>query len=130
MTSDSCSMPVVLLSGCAILKSGKILLIRKKGKDIWELPGGIVQDRQDDELAARDKTKAQIGVEPVIVQQFTVLEYQLDHQNLEATIFECDVDPDASFVPGGNVDSVQWFEIGSLGSESIGEDVRAIIEEL
>ena len=126
-------MSTVLLSGCAILKNEKILLIRKKDKDIWELPGGIVKSVEDDkvvELEAVEKTKNQIGVEPTIIQQFTVLEYQIDQTNLEASIFECDINPEAEFTPGENIEEVKWFEVASLSNEKIGEDVKAIIEEL
>jgi len=126
-------MSTVLLSGCAILKQKMLLLIRKKGKDIWELPGGIVSSNNDVkklELAAQEKTRNQIGAEPSIIQQFTVLEYQNNDTNLEATIFECDVEPEAEFNPGDNVDEVKWFELSKLIDEKIGEDVKAILEEL
>ncbi len=126
-------MSTVLLSGCAILKEGKILLIRKKDKDIWEIPGGMVNSVEDDkvvEQAAIEKTRNQIGVEPTIIQQFTILEYQIDQTNIEASIFECDIDPDSIFTPGENIEEVEWFNISDLSKEKIGEDVKAIIEEL
>lgn len=123
-------MPEILLSGCAIMKDGKILLIRKKDRDFWELPGGIVKTKVDIEQAALDKTQEQIGVEPRLVQQFTMLEYQKDGKNVEANIFECDIDPEAAFVNGEAVDKVDWFPIEGLEKEKLGEDVKTILEEL
>ena len=123
-------MPTILLSGCAILKEEKILLIKKKDREFWELPGGMVKTKADIEQAAAEKTKDQIGVEPKIVQQFTILEYQKDGNNVEANIFECDVDPEAEFVPGDNIEEVKWFMIADLKKEKIGEDVKEILEEL
>ena len=123
-------MPTILLSGCAIMKHEKLLLIRKKERDFWELPGGMVKTKADIEKAAAEKTKDQIGVEPTVVQQFTILEYQKDGNNIEANIFECDVDPDAEFVPGENIEEVRWFEIAKLDKENIGEDVKSILEEI
>jgi ADP-ribose pyrophosphatase YjhB (NUDIX family) len=123
-------MPTILLSGCAILKSGKILLIRKRDRDYWELPGGIVKSKAGLEDAAVQKTKEQIGVLPAVVQQFTVLEYQKNEQNIEAAIFECDVDPEAAFTPGENVEEVRWMDVNGLGKENIGDDVKEILEDL
>jgi ADP-ribose pyrophosphatase YjhB (NUDIX family) len=130
MRSDfSIGMPNVILSGCAILKHGKILLIRKKGKEVWELPGGRADPHSLENVAAR-KTHEQIGVEPTIVQQFTVLEFQKDDTDVEATIFECDIDPDASLMSGENVDEVRWFALQELDDVNIGADVQQVIEEL
>jgi len=123
-------MPTILLSGCAILKEEKILLIRKKDREFWELPGGLVKSGVDIEQVAAEKTKEQIGVEPTVVQQFTILEYQKNGSNVEANIFECDVDPEAVFVPGENIEEVKWLPVAGLEKEKIGEDVKAILEEL
>lgn len=127
-------MPTVLLSGCAILKNEKILLIRKKGKEFWELPGGVVRSKLQNEQTAMEKTKEQIGVQPEIIQHFTILEYQKAGSNIEATIFECDVDPEATFTPGENVEEVKWFKLSELKEDSmagkLGEDVIAILEEV
>ena len=123
-------MPTILLSGCAILKEEKLLLIRKKGKDFWELPGGVVKSKADVEQTAAEKTKEQIGVEPTIIQHFTILEYQKNESNVEATIFECDIDPDAKFLAGENIEEIKWFPVSELNKEKIGDDVKNILEEL
>ena len=123
-------MSSIKLSGCAIMKDGSILLIRKKDRDFWELPGGVVKEKDAEEQTAIDKTNSQIGIEPTIVQHFTILEYQKDAKNIEATIYECDIDPEAEPAPGENIDEVKWFKISELPKENIGNDVKEILEEL
>jgi ADP-ribose pyrophosphatase YjhB (NUDIX family) len=123
-------MPTILLSGCAILKEKKLLLIRKKDKELWELPGGTVSSKADMEQVAAEKTKEQIGIDPTIIQQFTILEYQKNEKNIEATIFECDISDDSKPVAGENIEEVKWFPVSSLSKEKIGEDVKSILEEL
>ena len=123
-------MSTILLSGCAILREEKLLLIRKKDREFWELPGGMVKTKDDIEKAAVDKTKEQIGVEPTVIQQFTILEYQKNGDNVEASIFECDVGDDVEFVPAENIEEVKWFKISSLKKEKIGEDVKSVLEEM
>lgn len=123
-------MSTLLLSGCAIIQEDKVVLIRKNGKDIWELPGGIVSTKKDIEEAAVEKTLSQIGVAPQVVQQFTILEYQIDGDNVEAYIFECTVPEDAEFSTGDNVDEAKWFPIEGLEKEKIGDDVVAVLEEI
>jgi 8-oxo-dGTP diphosphatase len=123
-------MPTILLSGCAIMKEEKILLIKKKDRDFWELPGGMVKTKENIEQAAVENTKEQIGVETKVVQQFTILEYQKDGNNVEANIFECDIDPEADFLPGENIEEVRWFAVSELKKENLGEDVNTILEEI
>ncbi len=123
-------MPTIILAGCAILNQGNLLLIRKKDKDIWELPGGMVKKKAETEQAAAANTKAQIGVDPVIIQQFSVLEYQKGDTNIEASIFECSIEPDSTFMRGTDVEEVKWFAIKGIEKENIGDDVKAVLEEL
>lgn len=111
------------------MKQGKILLIRKKSKDTWELPGGTVGSRDPEEVAV-EKTKQQIGLSPEVIQLFTTLEYQEKGTNFEAAIFECSVDDDATFSSGESVDEVKWFAVKGLDKEPIGEDVRKILDEI
>ncbi len=122
-------MGKVLIAGCVILKDNKILLIRKKDRNIWELPGGRSKEGAEEQTAL-EKTADQIGVAPQLVQQFTILEFQKDGLNIEAPIFECTVEPDAVFLPGETVEEVKWFDKDSLKKEDIGNDVAAILEEL
>ncbi|MFH1668873.1 MAG: NUDIX hydrolase [Candidatus Woesearchaeota archaeon] len=123
-------MPTILLAGCAILKDGKLLLIRKTDKDIWELPGGPVKQKGDDEQAAISKTQEQIGISPEVIQQFTLLEYQNNGNNIEAAIFESYIESDATFIPGEGIDEIKWFETESIDTEKIGDDVKAVLEEI
>ncbi|HII71518.1 TPA: NUDIX hydrolase [Candidatus Woesearchaeota archaeon] len=122
-------MSTLLIAGCVILKDGKILLVRKSDRDFWELPGGYAKEGEEEQVAV-EKTKGQIGVEPTVIQQFTVLEFQKDGKNIEAPIFECDLDPDAAFKPGEGVAEVRWFDLESADKENVGADVKAILEEL
>ncbi len=122
-------MPTINLAGCVILKDNKILLVRKDDRDFWELPGGRVNNN-DEELTALEKTREQIGAEPDIIQQFTILEYQKDQMNMEAAIFECHLEAEATFNPGSNIAEVKWFDIKKAKEEKIGNDVEAILEEL
>ena len=123
-------MPTIQLSGCAIMNDGKILLIRKKDNEFWELPGGRVNTKDDVEQIAVNITKEQIGSEPTVVQQFTILEYQKDSKNIEANIFECDVNPESEFIPGEDIDEVKWHQISGLNDINLGEDVKTMLEEL
>lgn len=111
------------------MKEKRILLIRKAEKDIWELPGGAVKKKGDEETTAVEKTEEQIGVTPTIIQYFTVLEYQKEGQNIEATIFESEIESE-EFRTGENIAEIKWFDIAKLAKEKIGDDVKEILEGL
>lgn len=123
-------MPTILLAGCAILKSRTVLLIRKKNKELWELPGGAVRSKEDIERQAVEKTKEQIGVEPTVVQQFNIFEYQKNETNIEASIFECVVDEDATFTPGEGIEEVKWFSFADARKSKVGDDVISVLDDI
>ena len=123
-------MGITSIAGCAIIKDNKIVLVRKKDKDVWEFPGGRVSNNSDYEETAISKTLSQIGSEPKIIQQFSPLEFQIDGKNMESVIFECDIDNDSDFSPGEKIEEIKWFNIKTLDKEKIGKDVKEIIEDV
>jgi len=120
-------MTKIVLAGCAILRDNKLVLIRKHDKDIWELPGGRSKEGEEEQTAV-EKTANQIGVEPEIIQHFTMFEYQVDGTDVEAAIFEGHIPSETVFTPSKNTAEVAWFDIKDLPKD-VGDDVKAIIEE-
>lgn len=123
-------MSTLLISGCAIIDNKQILLIKKKERDFWELPGGIMNAASSGEQEAVEHTFRQISIKPELIQQFTVLEFQKNGQNTEATIFECSINDDDKPIPGEGIKEVKWLPIETLSKETIGEDVKSILEEI
>jgi len=56
-------MDRINLSGCAIIKDGKLLLLFKKKHQYYEFPGGKVKEGETLEEAAARETKEEIGCE-------------------------------------------------------------------
>lgn len=123
-------MPTIIVSGCVILQNGKLLAIKKKDRDFYELPGGRMKPKENAEENALRKTTIQTGVLPDIIQQFDILEFQKDQNNIEINIFECSLNPKHQFKPGENVEEVKWLEIKKLDQEKIGEDIKTLKDEL
>ncbi len=66
---------------CYIIKSGKILLIKKKrglGKGKWNGPGGKVDDAEDIEFAASREVLEEIGIVPDSPVKVGELEFYID----------------------------------------------------
>ena len=123
-------MPDRTLSGCVIVKQGKLLAIKKQDREFYELPGGAVKPDRNSEETAIQKTEMQTGITPSVIQQFGMIEFQKDAENTEVIIFECDMDPDARFKPGENISEVAWLDLNKLQNKKIGDDIKTVIEEL
>jgi ADP-ribose pyrophosphatase YjhB (NUDIX family) len=123
-------MSNLIISGCAILRNNELLLVKKNNDNLWELPGGLFESKTNIEQLTIDAAKKQLGVEPQIVQQFTILEYQNNEQNVEETIFECALDEEAELVPGEDIAELKWFKMSDIKKEEVSEGVKSVLDDL
>lgn len=123
-------MSNLTISCCAILRNNELLLVKKNNDNLWELPGGLVDSKANIEQLTIDAAKKQLGVEPHIVQQFTILEYQNNEQNVEEIIFECTLDKEAELVPGEDVVELKWFKMSDIKKEEVSEGVKSVLDDL
>jgi mutator protein MutT len=62
--------PETEISGCLIIRSGKVLLLHREDKEHWEVPGGKVEEDESPTQAAIRKTQEEIGVMPSLESPF------------------------------------------------------------
>ena len=119
------------IAGCLFLDSGKILLVKRAKEDLWELPGGMLEEGEDPEKTAIRETKEEIGVTPEIVQQFGTYEFNKDNIRYENVVFEATIqngtpqpsDPE-------EISDVKWVPVEKLDDYNLSPNIPLIKEDL
>lgn len=123
-------MSALQTTGCLLIRNNKVLLLKRKEKDFWELPGSVVAADLEAEQAVLQATKALTGLDVEIIQQFDVLGYQENGTTVEEIIFECSVSETGMPHPAEGIDEARWFSLEEAKDVSLAEDAKAVLSEL
>jgi len=81
----------IVLSGPAIIKDGKLLLLYKTEDQRYEFPGGHVEEGETLEQAAIREAVEEIACEVKLEKHLTVIKFKKDKQNFIAHIFSAEI---------------------------------------
>lgn len=110
---------------CALIRepaqSGRVLVARRLLSDphlpgMWEFPGGKIEEGETPSEAVVREIEEEFGVRVGVLGPFGVFEHEYPAVLITLYALECEVSPDASFVP---VDHEEWhwmlpFDMHSL----------------
>lgn len=77
----------VKLSGCAIVKAGRLLLLFKKKRRHFEFPGGKVKPKESPEHAAKRETREEIGCEVTLVRYLGFIDFEIKKDSFRSHTF-------------------------------------------
>jgi ADP-ribose pyrophosphatase YjhB (NUDIX family) len=67
---------IISLAGAVILKDGAILLLHRKTRDCYELPGRKIDDNETPETAAMREVKEELLVDIEIIKKLGTMDYE------------------------------------------------------
>ena len=71
-------MNKITLAGCAIIKDSKILLLNRKKRNWYELPGGKIDESESAEEAAKRELKEELSCEVEIIRKIGTKDFEED----------------------------------------------------
>ena len=80
-------MKRIQLSGCAIIKEGKLLLIWKKKHNHYEFPGGKVEEGETLEQTAVRETKEEIGCDVELIKYLGYEDFHIDGKDFRSHVY-------------------------------------------
>lgn len=83
---------LVHICGCAIVKDGKLLLLKKFKNDYYEFPGGKLDSSETYEQAAIRECKEEIGCYAKIIRKMGEIDLIHKGKNVRAHVFLADID--------------------------------------
>lgn len=121
---------MIELAGSLIVEDGEILLIHRKDRDRWEVPGGKVEDGESPTETAVREAREEIGVEVELRKPFYSGEFQ---HNDELFLWHGYLTEIAEGEPGleeEKFDDIQWFRGEELDEIELAPTLEMILPAL
>ncbi|MBN1502792.1 NUDIX domain-containing protein [Candidatus Woesearchaeota archaeon] len=83
---------MIELSGCSIIEKGRILLVKKKKENHYELPGGKVIGREKIKDTAARELKEELGIKAARLDYFGSFDFSLNERMFRSHIFLAEID--------------------------------------
>lgn len=119
------------LAGCVIMKDGKILLMKRKKRQWYELPGGKLEDGETPEQAAVREIKEELCCDVKLVRKIGNKKFKQDSRELDYTWFL------ASIVSGEPVvgdpddyDDLKYVPMEKLKEHKLSPNMQNLLREI
>ncbi len=99
------------LSGCAIMKGNKLLLLKKFKNKYYEFPGGKVDERESVEEAAIREVKEEIGCDVNIIRKFGSFDFIHKGENIQSNIFLAETEDTPSIIEEDIFEKMIWMPL-------------------
>lgn len=119
------------VSGCAIIENNKLLLLKKIKHNFYEFPGGKIDEGETEEETAIRETIEEIGVEPLILENFWKGEFQVKDKKLVGTIFLARL-PDKStpkIMEPDAFNDIKWIDLNEIKNYPLAPNVKLFLEK-
>lgn len=106
-------MKFIELSGAAIIKNNKLLLIRKIKEKHYEFPGGKVENNETLEQTAIRETKEEINCEIKIIKYLGYVEFSVNDKNLRSHKFLSKIkdNQEPKIIEKDKFDDIIWLDL-------------------
>ena len=115
--------------GCIVLSEKNILIIKKKDKDYWELPGAVLKEDEDMELAAKKSVYELTGLKVDIIQQFNESQSYYNDTEFLSHLFEASV-LKGSLKPHEEIEKMDFFPVEELNKLKLSNVLYSVYQEL
>lgn len=128
--------PPLAVAICALVKGGKILLIKRIRGDyvgMWSLPGGKIERDEHTSDAAVREIREESGIESRFVSHLGCVSEHLVENGKVVNHFLlnlCELEPKTTEIKSGGEGELKWFDLGNLPKEEIIPSDLLMIEKM
>lgn len=116
--------------GGLILKENKILLVSKKNKDAWELPGGKVESNEELENALKRELLEELGIIVEVIQAFNEYQFINNDKEYHSTIFECNILKGKVKECSEEIEKVEFIDLEKINEFNLSERTKEVLRDL
>ena len=116
------------ISGCAVIKDGKLLLLHKIKNNNYEFPGGKIEDGETPEQTAMRETHEEIGCTPKILKKFSEYNYKIKKVK-RSHVFLAEIDENPAIMEEDVFDGLIWMPIHNHKDYNLARNVSFFCED-
>lgn len=124
-------MKKIQLSGCAIIKNGKLLVLWKKRHGHYEFPGGRVENGENLQEAATREVREELGCDVQLGKYIGYKEFIIEGKNFQSHKFLASIQPGC--IPCAKEKSefshIFWLPIKNYKSYSVAPNVKDFCDD-
>jgi 8-oxo-dGTP diphosphatase len=124
---------VVRVVAAVISRDGKYLITQRTSQavlpNLWEFPGGRVEEGESDEAALRREVELRVGAEISVAHKIAERHHTYDTYGVHLTLYACSLAPDAVPRPA-RVQAVRWVTSGELNEHDFPPADQATMDQL
>jgi 8-oxo-dGTP diphosphatase len=118
------------LAGSLIVEDGKILLLYRKDRNHWEVPGGKIKKDESPTEAAVREARAEIGVEISLEKPFYTGEFQHDGEIYLWNGYVAEIEDGEPEVEEDKFEKLEWFKGSELDELELAPNLEMILPAL
>lgn len=121
----------VTISGCLIIENKKLLLLHRRERDHWELPGGKIKTNENPKQTARREVKEEIGCDVKLLQYLSCFEFVLDNRNFISHCFLAEIIKGRPKLMEKDVfDKLDFIQLDKLKNYNLSPNVKTLITKI
>jgi mutator protein MutT len=114
----------VQLSGCAIIRDNKLLLLKKFKNQYYEFPGGKLDEKETIEEAAIREAKEEIGCNVKIAKKFNHFDFLHKRKNVRSNIFIAETIDTPTIVEKEIFENMIWMPLDRYTDYELASNVE------
>jgi 8-oxo-dGTP pyrophosphatase MutT (NUDIX family) len=120
------------LAGCVIIKDESILLLHRIKTDWYELPGGKVDEGEDDVTAAIRELKEELGVDVKILKKLGQKDFTENEKILQYAWYLAEISNDQmpSICEPDTFDKFSYVSLNELKTHTLSPNMMNLLSEI
>ena len=122
---------MITISGCLIIKNNKLLLLHRKDKDQWEVPGGTIKPGESPEQTAIREVKEEIGCNVKIIGCLCCFEFTFNNKKHKSYCFLAKITKGKpKIIEKETFDKLEFIPLDKLKQQKIAPNVGMAVDNM
>jgi 8-oxo-dGTP diphosphatase len=118
------------LAGSILVEDGEILLLYRKDRDHWEVPGGKVKEDESPTEATVREAREEIGVEISLEKPFYTGEFQHNGEIFLWNGYVADIEEGTPEIQEDKFEKLEWVKGSELDDLELAPNLKMILPAL
>lgn len=122
-------MAVKNISGVAVVRDGKLLLLHKIKRDHFEFPGGKIDEGENPVMAAIREAKEEADLDVFVLKSFGPYDFSFKGKRVFSYVFLCDLLNEPRILEEDVFSGFRWISLEELEGFKLAPNVSLFVKD-